>query len=89
MAILKLHHVPGITKQEYDELSSQVADSQRGADGFQVHYAAFDDDGVLTVIEVWDSVADHDKYYDANIRPHVPADASAPEFAQLHSSRSR
>lgn len=88
MAILKRHRVPGMTKEQYDQVSSGAAEAQKVAPGFQAHYAVFDD-GVLTVIEVWDSVDEHDTWYDNNIRPHIPADTPKPDLAELHNSRSR
>jgi hypothetical protein len=49
----------------------------------------FDEDGVLTVVEAWDSEDDHNRWYDANIKPHVAPDAPAHEFAQIRGTRLR
>ena len=44
---------------------------------------------MLTVVEAWDSEDDHNRWYDANIKPHVAPDAPAHEFAQIRGTRLR
>jgi hypothetical protein len=86
MAVLKRHRVPGLTKEKYDEVSSATKASQESAPGFIAHYAVFDDD-VLTVIEIWDSQDDHDRWFDANIKPNLPEGAVPPaKFVNVRKS---
>jgi hypothetical protein len=42
-----------------------------------------DGDGI-TVIEIWDSQAQHDKWFDANVKPNVPFEITQ-EVIDLHS----
>jgi heme-degrading monooxygenase HmoA len=86
MAVLKRHVIPGMPKDTYDEVTSAVEESQLATPGFVSHYAFFDGD-VLTVIEIWDSRADHDKWFDANVRPMLPESAPLPEVFEVHKAR--
>jgi heme-degrading monooxygenase HmoA len=89
MSVLKRHHVPGMTREQYDQASASAGKTQLDEAGFQAHYAVFDDGGV-TVVEVWDSQEAHDAWYDAVLRPMLPAEGvPAPEFTEIHHSRTR
>jgi len=46
----------------YDQVAAGVVASQSEADGFVAHYAIVEDGGI-TVIEIWDSVAQHDAWF--------------------------
>ncbi len=63
MTTLKRHHAAGMPPEAYDQLIAAVAESQMGADGFVAHYGVVDGDGI-TVIEIWDSQAQHDKWFE-------------------------
>ena len=89
MSVLMHHRVPGMTQEQYDQVLADMGDAMAAAAGFQSHYGVFDEDGVLTVVEAWDSVDDHNRWYDANVRPHVAPDAPTPEFAQIRGTRLR
>ncbi len=88
MAVLKRHVAPGMTQEAYDQASGHVQQSQKEADGFVAHYAVFENGG-LTVTEVWDSVEQHDAWWDAHMRGVVPADLPRPEFAEIHRINSK
>jgi len=72
----------------YDHVNADVAQSQLGADGFVAHYGVVEDDGI-TVIEVWESKAQHDKWFDATVRPQLPPGTPEPEFWEIRSSRTK
>ena len=72
----------------YDHVNADVAQSQMGADGFVAHYGVVEDDGI-TVIEVWESKAQHDKWFDATVRPQLPPGTPEPEFWEIRSSRTK
>lgn len=82
MSVLKRHRVPGMPKEAYDEVADSVADSLVSAPGFVAHYAVVDD-GVLTVFEIWDSSVEHDKWFDANVKPQLPAGTPNPETFEI------
>ena len=90
MSVLMHHRVPSMNQEQYDQVLADVSDALAAAPGFQSHYGVFDEDGVLTVVEAWDSEDDHNRWSRlANIRPHVAPDAPAPEFAQIRGTRLR
>jgi hypothetical protein len=82
MSVLKRHRVPGLPKEAYDEVASSVADSLASAPGFVAHHAVVDD-GVLTVFEVWESSAEHDKWFDENVKPRLPEGTPNPETFEI------
>ena len=88
MTTLKRHHAPGMAPEVYDHVNVDVAESQMGADGFVAHYGVVEDDGI-TVIEVWESKAQHDKWFDATVRPQLPPGTPEPEFWEIRSSRTK
>ena len=88
MTTLKRHHAPGMAPEVYDHVNADVAQSQMGADGFVAHYGVVEDDGI-TVIEVWESKAKHDKWFDATVRPQLPPGTPEPEFWEIRSSRTK
>src|ERR1035437_2929452 len=88
MTTLKRHHAAGMPPVAYDQVIAAVAESQMGADGFVAHYGVVDGDGI-TVIEIWDSQAQHDKCFDANVRSLLPPGPPEPEFWALRASRTK
>jgi hypothetical protein len=88
MSVLKQHHVPGMSSEVYDQVASGALPSQKTADGFVAHYAIVEDGGI-TVIEIWDSVDQHDAWYNVVVKPHLPPDTPEPRFTELHNSNTR
>jgi hypothetical protein len=88
LAILKRHHVPGFPLDLYTQLLDEVRPSQSAADGFVSHHGVAEGDG-LTVIEVWDSVAQHDAWFDVAVRPELPPGTPEPEFFEILGSNTR
>ena len=74
--------------EAYDEIAALVRESQRKADGFVAHYAADFHHGV-TVFEVWDSIAQHDRWFTNAVQPLLPPDMSEPKFAEVHNSNTK
>jgi heme-degrading monooxygenase HmoA len=88
MTILKRHHAPDMTPEVYDQANAAVAESEMGADGFLSHYGVVEDGGI-TVIEIWDSKAQHDTWFDVNVRPLLPPNTPEPEFWEIRGSRTK
>ena len=72
MAILMTADVPGMGSEMYSGMISQLRDQIRGARGFVMH-AGHEIDGGWRVIEVWDSEADHQAWFEGTIKPSLPA----------------
>ncbi len=88
MAVLKQHHAPGMTAEAYDQVAEGALPSQLEAEGFHAHYAVVDESG-LTVVEVWDSVAQHDAWFNVVVKPNLPPDLPDPTFSEIHNSNVR
>jgi hypothetical protein len=88
MAVLKQHHAPGMSASFYDQVATATSPSQSRAAGFVAHYAVVEDGG-MRVIEIWDSIAHHDAWFNEVVKPHLPADLPAPTFTTLHYSNTR
>ena len=77
MTVLKQHHAPGMPADVYDQVAAGAMPSQSKADGFAAHYAIVEDGGI-TVIEIWDSIAQHDAWFNEVVKPHLPPDTPEP-----------
>src|SRR5579864_5979687 len=71
MAVLKQHHAPGMPGEVYDQVAAGALPSQSKADGFVAHYAIVEDGGI-TVIEIWESIGQHDAWFNEAVKPHLP-----------------
>jgi len=47
------------------------------------------EDGGITVIEIWDSIDQHDAWFNEVVKPHLPPDTPEPKFAELHNSNAK
>jgi hypothetical protein len=52
------------------------------------HYGFVEDDGI-TVIEIWESKAQHDKWFDPTVRSLLPPNTPEPEFWEIRTSRTK
>ena len=84
MAVLIRHRVPGMDAAQYDEISPPLVEKLKTQPGFVFHVSYEDDRGRFTVSEVWESQEQHDQWFDANVKPALPADAEQ-EVIELHS----
>lgn len=88
MAVLKRHRAEGMPSDVYDQVASGVMESQKNAPGFVAHYAIVEDGGI-TVIEIWESVDEHDAWFNTAVKPQLPPDMPDPTFADLHNSNTK
>jgi hypothetical protein len=88
MTVLKQHHAPGMPAEVYDQVATGAMPSQSKADGFVAHYAIVEGGGI-TVIEIWDSIDQHDAWFNEVVKPHLPPDTPEPKFAELHNSNAK
>jgi heme-degrading monooxygenase HmoA len=57
----------------YDQAASQLTPRLKQQPGFLYHVAFAESDG-LTVSEIWESREQHDRWFDEQVKPNVPAD---------------
>jgi heme-degrading monooxygenase HmoA len=77
MSVVVRHHASGMTADQYSAVATPTTDALRNASGFIAHYAFAEGDG-MTVSEIWESQADHDKFFDEVIRPKLPQEIPPP-----------
>jgi heme-degrading monooxygenase HmoA len=82
MPILMTAVIPTLDAATYDQIAGNVNPTMRSAAGFRGHLAYAGDAG-WTVVEVWDSEADWRTFFDANVRDHLPPEATQ-NLTELH-----
>ncbi len=82
MPILMTAVIPGLDAAQYDQIAQGVEPTMRSAAGFRGH-SAYDGDGGWTVVELWDSESDWREFFDANVKDHLPPEATQ-TLTELH-----
>jgi heme-degrading monooxygenase HmoA len=84
MAVLMTAHIPGGTQEMIDGMEP-LLDEIRGQKGFVIHTNGAVPDG-WRVVEVWDSQADFEAWFEANVKPAFPEGRPMPsiKFDQLN-----
>jgi heme-degrading monooxygenase HmoA len=82
MAILARMTVSGMDAATYDQVSTQLAPLLKKAPGFIMHVAYPSPDG-FTVGEIWQSQGQYETWFNANVKPNVPAEIQQ-EVTELH-----
>lgn len=70
MAVLVQNLVPGMTREQYEGIASTLIDKIKAVPGFLAHYA-YEDDGGITVVEIWEEAAQHDEWFNNYVRPNL------------------
>lgn len=83
MAVLIRHRAP-MSAAQYDESAPTLIEQIKKQPGFLVHVAYEDADGFV-VAEVWETKAQHDTWFEANVKPNVPFEITQ-EVIELHSA---
>ena len=79
MAVLMTAQIPGATQEMIDGMRP-VLDKIRDQNGFVIHTNGPVADG-WRVVEVWDSQADFEAWFEANVKPAFPDGAPMPVIA--------
>ena len=69
MPILAIFKGKGFTKEMYEQARKEVDWEHKKAAGAIFHAAAFDDDGTLHVVDVWDSKESMDTFFKDRLAP--------------------
>lgn len=80
-ALVKITN-PGVSTEVYDQISTAVEPGLKASAGLQTHVAYQEGDGMI-VLEVWDSSEQHEEWFTANVKPHLPP-GTAVEVIALH-----
>lgn len=82
MAVLVRHHVAGMDRAAYDQTAPQLTAQLKQQPGF-VYHVAFADSGGFTVSEIWESQGQHDRWFEEQVKPNVPAEIAV-EVIDVH-----
>ena len=74
MAVLVTGDVPGMTQEVYAGMVGALTDSMRNSKGF-ISHAGGPVTGGWRVVEIWETEADANRWFDENVRPNLPAGA--------------
>jgi hypothetical protein len=80
VAVLFRHHAAGMDAATYDQVSPPLIAQLKQAPGFMYHCAFVTPDG-FAVSEIWESKEQHDRWFEENVRPNVPAEITIEEIA--------
>ena len=83
MPVLIRHRPAGMTTADYDKISPPLVEQEKKQPGFILH-VSFEDAQGFCVAEVWETKEQHDTWFDANVKPNVPAEITQ-EVIDLHS----
>ena len=78
MAVLMTAHIPGATQEMMDGMRP-LLDQIRATKGFVVH-ANGPEPGGWRVTEVWDSQAEFETWFEANVKPAFSGGGPMPEI---------
>jgi hypothetical protein len=74
MPVLMIGEVPNLTEEVYGGMVAQLMPVMRTAKGFISHAGGPNPGGGWRVIEVWESEADGQKWFDDNVKANLPPD---------------
>ncbi|HEY3295814.1 MAG TPA: Hsp20/alpha crystallin family protein [bacterium] len=69
MAVLVLVDVPGVKKQDYENLRKEVRWEDNPPKGAMIHVAGVDESGVMHVSDVWTSEEDFNNFVTTRLMP--------------------
>ena len=82
MAVLVSMTVAGMDAATYDQVSARLAPLVKKQPGFIMH-VAYPSPGGFTVGEIWESRGQYETWFNANVKPNVPAEIQQ-EVVELH-----
>jgi heme-degrading monooxygenase HmoA len=82
MTVLARMTVAGMDEATYDQISAKLVALVKQQPGFIMH-VAYPSPGGYTVGEIWESRGHYDTWFNANVKPNVPAEIKQ-EVIELH-----
>jgi heme-degrading monooxygenase HmoA len=81
MTILTNSTVTGMTREQYERTAAVLTDKLKATPGFIAHYA-WEQDGGIRVVEIWESAEQHDDWFNNSVKPNLPVEVT-PEKHEL------
>ncbi len=72
MPVLMIGESPNLDETTYTTMREQLTPLLRSANGFISHCGGPSPSGGVRVIEIWESEADSQKWFDENVQPNLP-----------------
>ena len=72
MAVLMIGEVPNLTAEVYGAMATQMMPLMKVAKGFVAHTAGPSPSGGFRIVEIWESEADGQGWFDNNVKPNLP-----------------
>jgi hypothetical protein len=84
MAVLIRNRVTGMSPSKYDEISPPLIEKLKTQPGFVIHVSYEAAGSGFTVAEIWESQAQHEQWFEQNVKPNLPGDVEH-DVIELHS----
>ena len=78
-----VRHRSAMSQAQYDAAAPALIELLKRQPGFLVH-VAYEDANGFVVAEVWETLEQHDAWFNANVKPNIPAEITQ-EVVDLHS----
>lgn len=90
MPILMIAEQPNLNEGIYKTMLGQLMPVLRSAKGFMSHAGGPSPAGGMRIIEIWESKADQQKFFNENLKPNLPP-GLVPEitYYELHAAFTR
>jgi hypothetical protein len=75
MSVLMIAEQPNLDEGTYVSMLEQLMPLLRSASGFMSHAGGPSPAGGIRMIEIWDSEADSQKFFNENLKPNLPPGA--------------
>ena len=72
MPVLMMGEVPDLSEEVYAGMIGQLTPLMQAAEGFISHAAGPSPNGGWRVVEIWDSEAHAQAWFDNNVKPNLP-----------------
>ena len=87
MPVLMIGEVPNLTDEIYGSLLERMKPVMQAAPGFIAHSGGPSPNGGWRVVEMWDSEAQAQSWFDVNVKPNLPPDiVPTRTYYTLHSA---
>ncbi|MGA3123538.1 MAG: hypothetical protein ABSF69_22440 [Polyangiaceae bacterium] len=72
MCVLMIAEQPNMDKGTYASMLEQLMPLLRSAKGLKSHAGGPSPAGGTRIVEIWESKADQQKFFNENLKPHLP-----------------
>ena len=72
MPVLMIAEQPNLDEGTYTSMMEQLTPLLRSANGFLSHAGGPSPSGGMRMIEIWESEADSQKFFNDNLKPNLP-----------------